>query len=355
MHARLRTGLPPIYENLLPPFFDSAPPAEKKASCASCAMCPPPGPQPPGVQYFLPDAKCCTYYPSLPNYLVGALLKDGDPSLAEGQRRVRARIAARLDLTPYAVVTPRKYRLLFNAAREHAFGRSLLLRCPYFIQEGGLCGIWRHREADCSTFFCKYDAGADGELFWRALGRYLSRVERVLSQHALAVVAPELASPDPLPDGLTLEELEDRPPTQACYARLWGQWLGREEELYHRCHDVVAALDQAALPELLGEEHQGLLTRLAAAYRRASAPTLPERLVLSTKLEMQPVQGGAITTGYSRYEPMFLSAPLLEVLRVLRADEPLAAARERLWREHELELPDALLLSLHQARILVEP
>lgn len=355
MIASLRTSLPPIYGSLLPSFFDSAPPAEKKATCSNCAMCPPPGPQPPGVQYFLPDAKCCTYHPSLPNYLVGALLKDSDPSLVEGQRRVRARIAARIGLTPRAVATPRKYRLFFDAAREHAFGRSLLLRCPYFIEEGGLCGIWRHREADCSTFFCKYDAGADGEIFWRALGRYLSRVEQVLSQHALGVVAPELARPVLLPNGLTLEELEDRPPAQAYYAELWGQWLGREEELYHHCHEVVAALGPAALPQLLADEHHALLERLAAAYRRATVPTLPERLVLSTKLEMQAVEGGAITTGYSRYEPMFLSAPLLEVLGGLRAEESLAAARVRLWREHEIELPDALLLSLYQARILVEP
>src|SRR4051794_4988796 len=147
-------------------------------------MCAPPDvAAPAGVDYFRPDTKCCTYHPTLANYLVGAVLRDD--SLAEGRQRLREKIAGGIGVTPRFLATPRKYRLLWDASRERAFGRSLSLRCPYYVEDGGRCAIWRHREADCSTFFCKHGAGADGKIFWRALGAYLTGVELALSRHAL--------------------------------------------------------------------------------------------------------------------------------------------------------------------------
>src|SRR5207248_709352 len=140
----------------LPPFFDVAAPREEKATCASCAMCAPPGGGTPGAEYFHPDVKCCTYHPKLPNFLVGGLLSDGTPALAEGRRRVEAVIASRMGASPMWLAPPRKTRLLIEASRRSSFGRSLALRCPYYEADGGLCTIWRWRESDCSTFFCKF-------------------------------------------------------------------------------------------------------------------------------------------------------------------------------------------------------
>lgn len=351
----LRQALPPVYRELLPSFFDTAPPAEEKATCGSCAMCPPPGTSAPdGVAFFRPDVKCCTYHPTLANYLVGALFRDPDPALEEGRRRMRARIASRIGITPRWVAAPRKYKLLWEASRERAFGRSLLLRCPYYVEEGGLCSIWRHREADCSTFFCKYDAGADGQAFWRGLNSYLTVVETALTRHALSQVAPELDWPDEPAGKLTVEDLEDRGPHPALYAAGWGAWEGREQELYARCHEVVSAVRAGDLPSLAGEEHGERLERLIALHARALSGALPERLVLDPELPLHPAGEGAIAVGYSRYEPVFLSQPLLAVLGTLTRDEPVQAAQARL-RAEEIDLTDELLRTLHQARILIEP
>ncbi len=303
---KLRHALPPVYASLLPDFFDHEAPAEEKATCNNCAMCPPPGViAREGVEYFRPDTKCCTYWPTLANYLVGALLSDPDPGLAEGQRRIRARIASGDHVTPRWLAAPPEYKERLEARREREFGRSLELRCPYYIEDGGLCGIWRHREGDCSTFFCKYDAGADGRIFWRTLTSYLARIEVVLSKLALSQVAPELGDIG------------------------WGDWAGREEELYRRCYEVVRQLDPDALRE------DDLLAKLRAAYQAMSA-IIPDRLVLAPNLPMQSVEGGAIAIGYSRYEPVFLSAPLLEAIN---DDE---------------ELPEELRRLLYRSRILVE-
>ena len=97
MSTTLRETFPRVYAGLLPGFFDHPAPEEKKATCDACAMCPPAGePTVEGVVYFRPDAKCCTFTPRLPNYLVGAILSDPNPAMAEGRRRVRARIAQRV-------------------------------------------------------------------------------------------------------------------------------------------------------------------------------------------------------------------------------------------------------------------
>jgi hypothetical protein len=349
----LRSALPPIYRRLLPAFFDEPAPVEEKATCSNCAMCAPPGVDASAGGYFRPDVKCCTYHPTLPNYLVGALLADPEPGLAEGRRRIREKIARRIGVTPRWIAAPRKFRILWEASRERAFGRSLTLRCPYYIEDGGLCSIWRHREADCSTFFCKYGAGADGQLFWRTLNSYVTQVELALSKHAVRLVAPELELVEE-PPGLSVEELEDRPLDPEIYAETFGSWAGREEEYYRRCHEVIEALDPAELPALVDADQPVRLERLIDAHKKASAPSLPERLILAEDLKTRPVEGGSVVLGYSRYEPVFVSDALYEVLRTLRADEPVAALQARL-RSDGVELPSELLVSLHQLRVLVTP
>ena len=98
-----------------------------------------------GDTFFSPDLKCCTYHPTLPNFLVGALFADADPALDEGRRRVRAAIARRAGVSPEWVGPPRKYRVLLEAGRVRGFGRARALVCPYL--DSGRCSIWRHRES----------------------------------------------------------------------------------------------------------------------------------------------------------------------------------------------------------------
>ena len=57
-------------------------PREKTAKCGSCVMCD--GPDFAArrdVWLFDPRVKCCTYYPDLPNFLVGSIMSDPDPAL----------------------------------------------------------------------------------------------------------------------------------------------------------------------------------------------------------------------------------------------------------------------------------
>ncbi len=352
----LRSLLPELYRPLLPEVFDTLAPTEQKATCASCAMCAPKGAPPPSddVTYFRPDTKCCTFEPRLPSYLVGAILADERPDMAEGRRRIRAKIAARAGVTPQWLAPPAKREVLFGASWRTAFGRSLLLLCPYYERDGGLCTIWRHREAVCSTFFCKYDAAADGAEFWKSVRSLVGYVELLVTRHVTRALIPGYV--ETTNQGLTLEELEDLPPREADYQALWGAWVGREEELYLQAYELVRGLDRAGFAAILADaEYVNRARSLTAAHRALTSPSLPARLVPRPDLAARPIEGGVLVTTYSRYEPLLLTEALHEVVEAFRGGGTVAEVRERLLRESGVDVPEDLLQSLHQYRVLVAP
>ena len=250
----LRDILPEAHRHLLPAVFDEDVPEESFATCHTCAMVNPnalPGQTPEG--FFRPDVKCCSYHPNLPNFLVGSILSDDRPDMAEGRDRLRARIAAQTGVGPVWLAAPRKYTLLFLASRKTSFGRSLLLRCPYFSPTSTHCSIWRHRDSVCTTFFCKYSSGPAGEAAWRAIESTLRLVERRLAEYAARVLGAEIPSTPAEFDALTLEELEDRPNLEK-HAVMWGEWNGREETYYRATREIVAQLHRDDFERILGDD-----------------------------------------------------------------------------------------------------
>jgi hypothetical protein len=352
----LRSVMAPSYQPLLPEFFDRPTIVETRASCSNCAMCDR-GDTPAGVSatHFHPDIKCCTYHPTLPNYLVGALLADPDPQWEEGQRRVREKIGQRVGVTPHWLAPPRKHGVLLDAARRSSFGRSKALVCPYY--NGGLCSIWKHRESVCSTFFCKYDSAARGFTFWDGLKRYLSGVEQMLTAYAVSQVGPQLREPFVPRGTLTQADLEDRPPPETEYAEYWGNWLGREADFYIACHRAVATLDRQSFAELqrVSPELGTQLETLGQHYGNLLKPRRALKLMLNPQIESVAARDGVMVTAYHRYDPLFLNQALRDALDLLRPGETVETMKARLLREHELEFTDDLIGLLEDYRVLVSP
>ncbi|HYL82493.1 MAG TPA: hypothetical protein VEU07_16870, partial [Candidatus Acidoferrum sp.] len=71
-----QSPLPPLYGRWMDDLLPGPIPRETAATCDDCAMWPGPGDQPRSDFFFLPETKCCTYIPTLPNYLVGRILED---------------------------------------------------------------------------------------------------------------------------------------------------------------------------------------------------------------------------------------------------------------------------------------
>ncbi len=354
---RLLEGQPRIYATFFPDFFATEVPAETKATCTNCAMCEKPLAR--DASAFRPDTKCCTYHPKLPNYLLGALLADSDPSFDEGRRRVRDRIARRFGSTPQWLKAPSKYDVLYKSTRA-GFGRAKSLLCPYFVDEGGLCSIWPYREAVCSTFFCKHVGGADGRSFWMSFKRYLSLAEIQLSRYALLQHFPEWVlrqgdTPKTPTDPLTVRELDDEPTgDEVEHLLAWGEWDGREEELYRKCYETVqnlSAAEFAAIMGLDGTVHVAVLGELRAAV---TAPRLPSRPKLNPSLTVNRLSDGAVALSFhSDYDALALPEAGWRLLEEFRGEESLAAVRARLREKHGSDFSDEIFAELHRHRILI--
>jgi len=296
-------------------------PTERRATCSDCAMT---APDPfPGASPFDPETKCCTFFPNLASFQVGGLLSDDDPSVASGRATVAARIAEGLNTTPFGVGRPAIFTEIYTPGSS--FGQAKALRCPYYIEDGGLCGIWRHRESTCATWFCKHERGRIGFDFWRATRLLFQAVEQRLA----FVLAEELGV-----DREALLALE-RAPFQLCrdedaghYAAMWGPWAGREHEYFvetaRRAEPLAWTDVRARCGEVLDEPAREF--EAALAFLRNDQP-LPEftRVVMHEPISASGTRVRLRT--YSEYDPLDLPAKVSAALPLLD-DRPVAEVPE---------------------------
>ena len=325
------------------------PAEEPLATCSDCAMLCGAESDPRGLGTFDPAIKCCTYLPELHNFLVGGALEDQDPGGAEGRATLEARIDAGVAVTPLGLGRPRAYDVLYRSQAAGDFGRTGSFRCPHYLADGR-CGVWRHRESTCATWFCKHERGKAGADAWRSIHRLLGAAERALARHCLLELdlgpeALELCLTAPQAPGL------DGVHEPAAQRALWGRWAGRERAFYRACHGLAREVSWERLLSLGGVELQGLARLAVAAQARLSAP-LPERLRPGC---WQVAEAGPRTTRvitYSPIDPLELPTLLLEVLHLF-AGRSVPEALEAIRTARGVRLTPALVQRLVDFRLLV--
>jgi hypothetical protein len=186
----LKNEIPALYEKLLPQAFLEQNASENLATCNDCRMCKPDLAakttqlDPLNKSTYSPTTKCCTFYPFVANYLVGAALASG----GEGAERLRTVIRARQWALPIGLVPPPSYQKKFTDKRPEEFGRNFDFLCPFFMSGGeikGGCAIWKFRNSECSTYFCAHEEGEIGQTKWAAIGDTLFTTEMKLSQECM--------------------------------------------------------------------------------------------------------------------------------------------------------------------------
>lgn len=311
--------LPPLYARWIEHLLPGPIPEETGATCRDCAMLPREGAAHSGELHFHPGAKCCSYFPRLPNFLVGQIL--GDESLeGPGRETILGLLRAGEGVNPLGLDRPRRYGLLYD--RSAGFGRTPSLVCPHYISEdGGLCAIWQHRNGVCSTWFCKHVRGAVGEAFWDALQCLLSQIEIDLGWWAAVQVDPGTEAIGelirlrmrPPPERLSAAEVEGTV-VPAAYASVWGDWLGREEEFFRECARRVEALSWS---EVVAACHPAVpaLARLTHnAYDRLVSSEIPDRLRMGPFRIIRNDGPRALVDCYREHDPLSLSRTLLHIL-----------------------------------------
>jgi hypothetical protein len=308
------TDLPPLYAGWVRELLGGLPPREIDATCDRCAMVS----ANPDRQGFDPGVKCCSYMPELYNFLAGGILTEDDPTLAAGRASVRERIARRTGVTPLGLTKPRSYLLLYDSGGDLAFGRSKALLCPHFLDDGR-CGVWRHREASCATWYCKFVRGQVGRAFWTSLLRMLVLVERALAWwcvQRLELPPCTLAALDGLvrPARRSLDPSDLDRSAPADYDTLWGGWAGREEELYRACAARVQGMAWRDAVALAGVEAEVAAAIVRDNYAALRSDALPERVAVGAfQLAALDAERCHIR-GYSNYDPIELPTAVLDVL-----------------------------------------
>lgn len=264
-------------------------PEETRATCASCPM----GSDQdlgPGRSFDM-QVRCCTYHPTLPNHLVGRILRDGGP----GAERMRARLADSDGVEALGVAPPLALAQRMADPRLDTFGRDLTLTCPYWIGGTHACSIWAHRGSVCRTWFCRVVGAQRGLDLWREVRTVLKRVEDRLA----ALVVSRGQAPEA---GAGPEAWE-----------AWFRWCADE-------------MDRTSLEDLHSLRDPGLVASLKAIVlaANAAAPELPERPTPS--VSGVHTEGETVwVAGYSVFDPVKVDRRIFLFLSLLDG--------ERTWKE----------------------
>ena len=317
-------------------------PPESHATCASCAMCEGGGDErrSRGPLVFDPQVKCCAYVPALPNYLVGAILADASDDNAAGRRSTQQRIAlGGPRLSPLGLIPGPHAPPKLGAVEP---------RCPHL--DDGRCGIWKHRHAVCSTWFCKHERGAAGQAAWLVLRALLMAVEQELALWCCReagfegqVLARVLASTGTVP---WLTQLEALPAAQ-----LWGVHRGKEHAFFLACHHRVRDLTWEDVLQICGPNVHVLADAAREAFEGLEQP-VPDRLVPGRYSVVATGESGVLAQTYSEADPIGLPAALTSVLHLFDG-RPLAQVEAQLEQERGVALAPEYLRMLVDFRVLV--
>lgn len=241
--------LPPRYAKWLTDLLGGTLPEEQAATCSSCAM---QGEAVAEGYRFRADAKCCTYVPALPNFLVGAALRELPPG--PGRASLESRIEDLATCTPHGLDVSEADRARYQAlVAAESFGRDPDLRCPHYLAEqGGLCGIWRQRNGVCATWFCKHDRGAAGQRFWQTAEALLTLTERELCHWCACQLLYREAPPGAAAIDDSLSE--------------WSAWVPLRRDYYLRAAALVDELSWPEVQVIGGPELAALAEQLQAAH-----------------------------------------------------------------------------------------
>lgn len=238
---KIKYLLPEVYH----PFFSESlwnlSLAENKATCDTCIQAP---------HKYKSDLKCCTFWPFIPNYIIGSLLLSREEKYSEGQKVMRDLIQSHRFVLPLGVVAPPEYQNYFKKNKSKIFGQSESYLCPYYLKYKNQCGIWIFRGSVCASFYCESSYGKKGSLFWQAFENYLSYLEMALAEEVLVY---NDYSPRELSSQLEYLDGNRETLTSTTYEKIWKHHLNKEEEFYMNSARFVNDLPITQISDIKGE------------------------------------------------------------------------------------------------------
>jgi Fe-S-cluster containining protein len=311
--------LPPLYTGWISELLRGPIPEETQATCQDCVMCDRNGRNKSEI-VFNPETKCCTFNPQLPNFLVGRILSDDSQAAKSAMETQLLQGIA----TPLGVDPPRWYTAQYKDNPEN-FGIDTKLLCPFYLPEAnGVCSIRNHRNSRCATFFCKFNRGSVGVIFWKYMDQLLSRIEKLLSRWCVLQLNPGEKA---------IEELFPPPMTEIDYSnpsRLWGKWFGKEKEFYKECSKLVDPLSWDDVSRICGADIEVMAHVTLISYRRLISDEIPAYLKVASwkKIKLVAPDVYRIWT-YNRYDPFDVSREVFDALHLFGENNSVGEALQK--------------------------
>ena len=358
-HTEDSATLTPLYARWMDDLLGAAIPRETKATCDDCCMCARPGDEADNDRFFDPSIKCCSIVPELSNFLVGGILSapDLDEDSRFGRESILRRISEGIEVTPVGLGQSPLFRLVYE--NQDAFGRSSSLRCPHYVQSTGRCGIRQHRNAVCIVWYCKHVRGAVSNAFWRdSLENLLELVERNLAAWCITQMDVGIEAlrelyrtGDVRPALLTAAQLDKRPDL-ARHRRVWGSWLGREQEFFIECARLVDSLSWDQVVEICGSQAriQADLTR--HAFAQLVSEEIPASLKAGSFQLIQITNGISRVKTYSEMDPLDVPDAVMETLGYFDG-RPTEEAIQAILKDKAIQLTPDLIRKFCDFQLLV--
>lgn len=326
------SSMPHHFGKWLGQLLDGPIPDETEATCSDCSMCKPMVEQTLSDHRFNPETKCCTYFPYLPNFLVGKIFLDEDPAFAVGRQTfLKVYHEGSALITPLGVDPPLSYQQRYSPDMP-GFGQQLEMRCPYYLNEsGGLCGIWKYRNSKCATWFCRYVKGQSGFEFWTSVEQFLSMIQKGLSRWCMRQL-------DTLP---------------AWQQQTWGKWSGRHVEYFQECSRLVDTLHWQDVTAIVGEGVENLAAATQSAHLKLTENRIPVALRVGSYNRINLDDVRCRIWSYNRLHPMDLPRSIADCLQYFDG-RPTVAILQVIFAEKEVEIDPQTLQKLFDYRILVE-
>lgn len=349
--------MPGFYQRFLPRVFETRIPDESAATCSNCAMLSDEDERPPNRITFSKESKCCTHYPNLPNYLVGALLEEKNPAQETGKSRLSNELKRRTGTLPHGLFRSRKFDYLIRQSPD-SFGRCNSLICPFFERKDGYCTLWPYRNSVCGTWFCKYVSCEDGRLFWLSLRQFLLYAEENLSRYAMMKAgwpAESILYRQSREAPLSSDEMDENPMRAGVYAKLWQTYAGREEEWYRESYRIIKGITPDEFLSIIGVTGQVFLGDVRAKQKAMSPERIPRALKRNPNLKVIDSDEDSYTLiGYSTFDPVTITKRMYTLLDSFTGKKTTDELVEQLIAQGKPVPDDDVLVSLYRYRFLID-
>lgn len=320
-HSAL-VGIPDAVHALVPELGRLPLPGESLADCNACSMAPAQVGTAAAHRAFQPEARCCTYHPTIINFAVGHGLVEGGTAA----RLFRERLRRRAGVSALGIRAWDAFRQRY-ADRVHTggFGRDLALRCPYWRGGELACGVWTHRNPVCRTWHCRHEQGPRGRDLWVALRDTLRRAEFLLAEELIR---------------------RGRPPSAEAGERRWVAW-------YQWCARKVDSLDPDTLGTLGADDELVHHRAMLRARERIRPLPLPDKVGPSVQ-DVEKTPDGARLTGYSFYDWHDAPPWIFPFLSKLDGETPWRDARDATETELGTTIENAAIAELWRVGVIAE-